>query len=238
MSKLKLILNFIKISLIMSSSTINFSVLEANNTDSFPVLYIEETTKTVQNSFEQHTVKKSYFSENYALIHDQSLPYRVLFDYPKETVYVIDDRSRTFSELSIKYFRELSMQNPMSQMNNNDFLVDQKKKTTKISGYTCTEIAILMPKIGMKTTAYVSKMNYSMDLYFRFLDKTKLGGNISKLSNLYREISGYAVLTSTLPVSTMAPKITSDVRLTGINLSKRSVSIFKIPGDYAKKTLR
>ncbi len=237
MLKLKSIPNFIKISII-TAVMVNLSALEANNFESFPVLYIEETTKTVQNSFEQHTVKKSYFSENYALIHDQSLPYRVLFDYKKEAVFIIDDRSRTFSELTIKYFRELSMQNPISQIGNNDVLVDRKNKEVKISGYSCTETAILMPKIGMKTTAYIAKMNHSMSLYFRFLDKTKLGGNIPKLSNIYRELSGYAVLTSTIPVSTLSPKITSDVRLTGINLSNRSASIFKIPADYAKKALR
>lgn len=201
-------------------------------------LYIEELMHNQLNGANTTYKKETYYSKNKILIIDSSQPYKILINLKDDKVFFIDDKFNRYSYTTLKKFNEITKNtNIYNQLTDDDIIIEQTNKKKKINNYNCFEVIIFIPKIGMKTVAWLSKIKQPLDNYYNFNDKSVIGGQIKKLINLQKKNKAYTILSESVPVSTVGGRGKFIVEVKKITTDKFSDELFSVPEKYNKVPL-
>ncbi len=204
-------------------------------------LYIEEVVKNTMGP-QMTAVRKSYFAQDKILIADSSQPYKALFNLKTRRVFLISDTTKQYSETSIEEFKKLSEQGISAAyraLSDADILIRESGNRKKIGKYNCIEVNVLVPKMSMKTSMWItSDIPVSAEPYYSFSEKTGLGGQMQALVRFLRKKRAYTVESESLSVSPSGLGGSIHVELREISLMDIDERLLDVPRGYIKVGVR
>lgn len=201
-------------------------------------LYIEEEITNTMTGAKTVSTKKMYYTENSVLIDDETLPYNVLFHITKNRVYLIDNKNKQYSKTSIEEFKKLSG-GAFSSLNDNDIIIKNTGRKKKIGGYNCFEIKIIINKLGLRTSSWLSSgIVSSLEPYFAFSKKTGLGAGTKKVLDLMKKHKAYTVESITTRIDSRPDPGSIIIRLKDISNRKIPERMFRVPDGYKEVPVR
>ncbi|HNV48241.1 MAG TPA: hypothetical protein PKJ16_14445 [Spirochaetota bacterium] len=186
-------------------------------------------------------IRRSCYAPSRASLYDSSMQYRALIDLKDKSVLLIDDRNRSYVQITVDAFRSQAAEGMrlLAGPGGKRLPVRETGRTEKVQGRSCFEVSLFFEPQSLKMDLWLSKeIPAPLDAYFIFTANSGIGETFPGMLTLLRKHNAYIVESTMTMLRPGGLEVRLYSRLSGIEEIDQSDGAFAPPKGYEKLSVK